>query len=62
MKKDNIIMVIYIVKNEAILKSYANTFPKWQRLYFITIDELIFNIKSKNQIDPIGQFDIQSIS
>ena len=29
MKKDNIIMVIYIVKNEVILKNYANTFPKW---------------------------------
>jgi len=62
MKKDNIIMVIYIVKNEVILKSYANTFPKWQRLYFITIDELILNIKSKNQIDPISQFDIQNLS
>ena len=58
MKKDNIIMVIYIIKNEATLKSYASTFPRWQRLYFITIDNLINNIKSKNQIDPIAQFDI----
>jgi len=58
MKKDNIIMVIYIIKNEATLKSYASTFPRWQRLYFITIDNLINNIKYKNQIDPIAQFDI----
>jgi len=62
MKKDNIIMVIYIVKNEQTLQSYACTFPKWQRLYFITIDKLIVNIKSKNQIDPISQFDIQKLS
>jgi len=61
-KKDNIIMVIYIVKNEQTLKSFATTFPKWQRLYFITIDELISNIKSKNQIDPYSQFNIPKVS
>lgn len=62
MKKDNIIMVVYVVKNKVTLRSYANTFPKWQRLYFITIDDLINNIKSTNQMSPRTQSDIQQVS
>ncbi len=55
MKKDNIIMVIYITKNQKTLESFAATFPKWERLYFLTIDNLITNIKTKNQLEPIAQ-------
>jgi len=58
MQKDNVLQVIYIVKNENILESYATTFPRWSKLNFITIDDLIINIKTKNRIDPISQSDI----
>lgn len=58
MQKDNVLQVIYIVKNEKILQSFATTFPRWSKLKFITIDDLINNIKTKNRIDPISQSDI----
>lgn len=58
MQKDNVLQVIYIVKSEKILQSYATTFPKWSKLKFITIEDLILNIKTKNRIDPISQSDI----
>ena len=57
MQKDNVLQVIYIVKNTKILQSYAATFPTWSKLKFITIDDLITNIKTKNRIDPISQSD-----
>ena len=62
MKKDNVMMTIYVVKNETILRNFAESFPQWNRLFFITIDDLIANIKSKNQIDPISQADVRNIS
>lgn len=58
MKKDNVLQVIYIVKNENILHSFATTFPKWNKLKFITIDNLIHNIKTKNKIEPLSQEEI----
>jgi len=58
MKKDNVLQVIYIVKNEKLLNNYSASFPKWNKLKFITIDNLINNIKTKNKIEPISQDDI----
>jgi hypothetical protein len=62
MKKDNVMMTIYVVKNETILRNFAESFPQWNRLFFITIDDLIANIKSKNQIDPISQANLRNLS
>jgi len=58
MQKDNVLQVIYVVKNETTLSSYAATFPSWKKLRFITINKLIENIKSENRMNAMSQADI----
>jgi hypothetical protein len=58
MQKDNILLVLYITKNEKTLKSYATTFPRWSKLRFLTIDDLITNVKTNKMLEPMSQEDI----
>ncbi len=53
--KDNPDAIIYILENETKIKSYAAIMPKWRKLFFISIDELIKNINQMGQIKPIAQ-------
>ena len=53
--KDNPDAIIYIVSSKDKIKSYASIMPKWQKLFFISIDELIKNIEQTGQIKPTPQ-------
>ena len=53
--KDNPDAIIYILDSKTKIKSFASIMPKWQKLYFISIDELIKNINELGQIKPIPQ-------
>ena len=53
--KDNPDAIIYILDSPSKIKSYASTMPKWQKLFFISIDELIKNIEQTGQIKPHSQ-------
>lgn len=55
LSKDNVDAIIYILETRAKIKSYASTMPKWQKLFFISIDELIKNIEQTGQIKPYSQ-------
>jgi len=58
MKKDNVIQVVYVVKNEAVLKSFSSNFPRWEKLRFITIDSLVSNLKSGKKLGALSQEEI----
>ena len=53
--KDNPDAIIYILSSKDKIKSYASIMPKWHKLFFISIDELIKNIKQTGQIKPTPQ-------
>ena len=53
--KDNPDAIIYILDSPSKIKSYASIMPKWHKLFFISIDELIKNIEQTGQIKPHSQ-------
>jgi len=53
--KDNPDAIIYILESDSKIKSFASIMPKWHKLFFISIDELIKNIDQIGQIKPIPQ-------
>lgn len=53
--KDNPDAIIYILSGKDKIKSYASIMPKWHKLFFISIDELIKNIEQTGQIKPTPQ-------
>ena len=53
--KDNVDAIIYVLDTSSKIKSYASTMPKWHKLFFISIDELIKNIDQTGQIKPHSQ-------
>jgi hypothetical protein len=53
--KDNPDAIIYILDTHSKIKSYASIMPKWHKLFFISIDELIKNIEQIGQIKPLAQ-------
>ena len=53
--KDNPEAIIYILDSKTKIKSFASIMPKWHKLFFISIDELIKNINELGQIKPIPQ-------
>lgn len=54
-KKDNVDAIIYILLTSDKIKMFASSLPKWQKLFFISIDELISNISQIGQIKPYAQ-------
>jgi len=54
-EKDNILQIIYIVKSQKILENYSQSFPKYNKLFFITIDDLIKNISSDKMLNAKKQ-------
>ncbi len=61
MKRDNVIQVVYVVKNETVLKSFSANFPKWEKLRFITIDTLVFNLKNGKKLGALSQEEIAKL-
>jgi hypothetical protein len=55
LSKDNVDAIIYILETRSKIKSFASIMPKWQKLFFISIDELIKNIEQTGQIKPHSQ-------
>lgn len=53
--KDNPDAIIYIFSSKEKIKSFASIMPKWHKLFFISIDELIKNISQTGQIKPTPQ-------
>jgi len=53
--KDSPDAIIYILDSSSKIKSYASIMPKWQKLFFISLDELIKNIEQLGQIKPLAQ-------
>jgi hypothetical protein len=53
--KDNVDAIIYILETRSQIKSFASIMPKWQKLFFISIDDLINNIQTSGQIKPLAQ-------
>ena len=57
-QKDNILQIIYVVKSQKILENYSQSFPKFEKLFFITIDDLIKNITNDKMLNAKKQSDI----
>jgi len=53
--KNNPDAIIYILSSKDKIKSYASIMPKWHKLFFISLDELINNIEKTGQIKPTPQ-------
>lgn len=53
--KDNVDAIIYVLETHSKIKSYASIMPKWQKLFFISMNELIKNIDQTGQIKPHSQ-------
>ncbi len=53
--KDNPDAIIYILSSGQKIKSYASIMPKWHKLFFSSLDELIKNIEQTGQIKPTPQ-------
>jgi len=53
--KDNPDAIIYILSSKQKIKAYASIMPKWHKLFFISLDELIKNIEQTGQIKPTPQ-------
>jgi len=53
--KDNPDAIIYILSLKKKIKAYASIMPKWHKLFFISLDELIKNIEQTGQIKPTPQ-------
>lgn len=53
--KDNPDAIIYILSSKDKIKSFASIMPRWHKLFFISIDELIKNINETGQIKPLAQ-------
>jgi len=53
--KDNPDAIIYVLSSQEKIKSFASVMPKWHKLFFISIDELIKNITQTGQIKPTPQ-------
>jgi hypothetical protein len=54
-KKDNIDGILYIVRTKEDIQRFKEFLPLDNRLLFIDIDSLIYNIKESGKIDPIAQ-------
>ena len=53
--KDGADYILYVVKKKEDVKSFAEYMPRSNKLMFIDIDSLIFNIKTTGKINPIFQ-------
>lgn len=53
--KDNPDAIIYILTSKEKIKSFATIMPKWHKLFFISIEDLIKNIDQIGQIKPTPQ-------
>lgn len=53
--KDNVDAIIYILDTPSKIKAFASIMPKWHKLFFIGLDELIKNIDQTGQIKPLAQ-------
>jgi len=53
--KDNPDAIIYVLSSKQKIKAYASIMPKWHKLFFISLDELIKNIEKTGQIKPTPQ-------
>jgi hypothetical protein len=53
--KDDVDAIIYILEDNSKIKSFASVMPKWHKLFFISIDNLIKNIAQTGQINPLAQ-------
>ena len=53
--KDNPDAIIYVLTSKEKIKPFATIMPKWHKLFFISIDELIKNIRQTGQIKPTPQ-------
>ncbi len=53
--KDDVDGILYIFKIKDDIKRYIDYLPRDNRLLFIDIDSLVFNIKTKGKIEPISQ-------
>jgi hypothetical protein len=53
--KDDVDAIIYILEDNSKIKSFASVMPKWHKLFFISIDNLIKNIAKIGQINPVAQ-------
>lgn len=53
--KDNPDAIIYILTSKEKIKSFATIMPKWHKLFFISIEDLIKNIDQTGQIKPTPQ-------
>lgn len=55
LQKDEPAAVIYICSNEESCKRFAKSLPRWDRLTFITLDNLIRNIRKDQRIGSVYQ-------
>jgi len=53
--KDNPDAIIYVLSSKEKIKAFASIMPKWHKLFFISVDELIKNITQTGQIKPTPQ-------
>jgi len=53
--KDNPDAIIYVLTSKEKIKPFATIMPKWHKLFFISVDDLIKNINQTGQIKPTPQ-------
>ncbi len=53
--KDNPDAIIYVLTSKEKIKPFATIMPKWHKLFFISVDDLIKNIDQTGQIKPTPQ-------
>ena len=53
--KDGADYMLYVLRKKEDVKSFAEYMPRSNKLMFIDIDSLIFNIKTTGKISPIFQ-------
>jgi hypothetical protein len=53
--KDNVDAIIYVLEDFSKIKSFATIMPKWHKLFFISVDDLIKNVNQIGQIKPLAQ-------
>jgi len=53
--KDNPDAIIYVLTSKEKIRPFATIMPKWHKLFFISIEDLIKNIDQIGQIKPTSQ-------
>jgi hypothetical protein len=53
--KDNPDAIIYVLSSSQKIKAFASIMPKWHKLFFISVNDLIKNIETYGQIKPTPQ-------